>query len=108
MNLQIPAIVRSYFEASNANDIKALVACFSTDAGVTDENQTHHGTAEIRAWSENVRKKFQFTTEPLSAAEGTNGLIVTAKLSGNFPGSPVELDFIFTLDNNKISSLEIG
>jgi ketosteroid isomerase-like protein len=108
MNAQIPEVVASYFKASNANDIDALVDCFSPDASVSDENQTHHGTAEIKAWSENVRKKFAFTTEMLSAIEGAGGLIVTAKLSGNFPGSPVDLDYKFTLNRDKISSLEIS
>jgi hypothetical protein len=28
-------------------------------------------------------------------------------LAGNFPGSPIELDFVFTLDGDKITSLEI-
>lgn len=108
MKVQIPAVVTSYFEASNSDDVDALVSCFTTDASVADENQTHRGTAEIKAWAENVRTKFQFKTEPLRASERADGTIVTAKLSGNFPGSPVDLDFIFTLDHNKISSLEIG
>ena len=32
---------------------------------------------------------------------------VRARLTGEFPGSPVELDHIFKLSNNKIASLEI-
>src|SRR6266436_4882237 len=32
---------------------------------------------------------------------------VRARLTGEFPGSPVELDYIFKLSNNKIASLEI-
>lgn len=30
-----------------------------------------------------------------------------ARLTGEFPGSPVELDYIFKLSNDKIASLEI-
>jgi ketosteroid isomerase-like protein len=108
MKVQTPAVITSYFEASNANDIDTLVECFSTDASVTDENQTHNGTAEIKAWAQDVRKKFQFKTEPLRASERADGAVVTAKLSGNFPGSPVDLDFTFNLENNKIKSLDIG
>jgi len=108
MKVQIPEVITSYFEASNADDIDALVACFSIDASVTDENKTHHGTEEIKAWAEDVRRKFQFKTEMLRSAERPNGAVVTAKLSGNFPGSPVDLDFTFILDRNEISSLEIG
>jgi|ERR1700680_1441335 len=107
MKAQIPAVITTYFEASNANDIEALVACFSPDAQVTDENQIHRGAAEIKAWGENVRKKFLFKTDILKATERDSGAVVTAKLSGNFPGSPVELEFTFILDHNKICSLVI-
>jgi len=108
MTKQIPTVIESYFAASNADDIYALVACFTTDASVADENQTHRGTTEIKAWAQDVRRKFQFKTEPLRASERADGVVVSAKLSGNFPGSPVNLDFTFNLENNKIKSLDIG
>jgi hypothetical protein len=44
----------------------------------------------------------------LSAKQHPGGAIVTARLSGNFPGSPVDLDFEFVLDREKIISLVIG
>jgi len=34
--------------------------------------------------------------------------VVTNRLTGNFPGSPVNLEFVFRLEGNKIASLEIG
>ena len=109
MQTPIPAVIESYFQASNANNIDALVACFSPDATVVDENQTHRGTAEIKAWAVNVRRKYEFKTEILKASETSGGAIVTAKVSGNFPGSPVDLNFKFALGkNNKITSLVIG
>jgi ketosteroid isomerase-like protein len=108
MTLDVPEVITSYFRASNANDVEALVACFAPDASVSDENATHRGTAEIKQWAEDVRKKFQFKNEMISARERPNGAIVTAKLSGNFPGSPVNLDYEFTLDNAKITSLAIN
>jgi hypothetical protein len=36
-----------------------------------------------------------------------NEVTVRARLTGKFPGSPVELDHIFKLSNDKIASLEI-
>jgi hypothetical protein len=33
--------------------------------------------------------------------------IVTCRLSGSFPGSPIKVRFIFKLDGNAITSLEI-
>ena len=108
MKTEMPQIIETYFRASNADDINGLVSCFSEDAVVADENETHRGAAAIKAWSVNVRKKYQFKAQVLRAAQKPDGAVVTAKLSGTFPGSPVDLDFKFTLKGNRISSLEIG
>ena len=108
MKIQIPQIIETYFRASNADDINALVSCFSGDAAVTDENETHRGAAAIKAWSVNVRKKYQFKAEVLRVAHKPDAVVVTANLSGTFPGSPVDLDFKFTLKGDLIASLEIG
>jgi hypothetical protein len=34
--------------------------------------------------------------------------VVTCRLTGSFPGSPVNLRFFFELDGEKIASLEIA
>ena len=108
MKTQVSATIESYFRASNAGDIEGLVACFSPDATVVDEKQTHRGAAGIRNWSIDVRKKYDFKAEVLKTTENATGAVVTAKVSGNFPGSPVNLDFNFTLERDKIRSLNIG
>jgi len=33
--------------------------------------------------------------------------VVTSRLTGNFPGSPVDLRYFFRLEGDKIASLEI-
>ena len=108
MKTQIPEIIETYFRASNADDIEKLVSCFSPDAVVIDENETHRGAAAIKAWCVKVRKKYEFKAEVLRAVEKQNAVVVTVNLSGTFPGSPVDLDFKFTLNGARISSLEIG
>ena len=108
MKIQIPQIIETYFRTSNADDINALVPCFSGDAVVTDENETHRGAAAIKAWSVNVRKKYQFKAEVLRVAHKPEAVVVTANLSGTFPGSPVDLDFEFMLKGDLIASLKIG
>ena len=107
MKTQIPEAIETYFRASNADDIERLVSCFSADAVVIDENETHRGTAAIKAWSLNVRKKYEFKAEILRTTQNPGAVVVTAKLCGTFPGSPVDLDFKFALKSNQISSLEI-
>ena len=45
--------------------------------------------------------------ESLDASVSENIVTLRARLTGGFPGSPIELDYTFTLANDKIISLEI-
>src|SRR6266849_4233692 len=99
----LPAVISRYFEATNARDQDALLACFTDDAAVTDEDRTMHGRSEIRAWRDSVAAKFEYTiavldsTEVVGPSEGVSVQAVSTRLEGNFPGSPVELTFTFGL-----------
>jgi hypothetical protein len=45
--------------------------------------------------------------EPLASVRNRDKVTVTNRLTGNFPGSPIEIQFIFELNDDKIASLEI-
>jgi hypothetical protein len=47
-------------------------------------------------------------SEPLACEQKNGTIIVTSRLTGNFPGSPVSLRFCFGLEGDKIASLEIA
>ena len=72
-----------------------------------DEGKTIEGLAAIKQWKAETKRKYQHTVEPLALVQKDGRIIVTNRLTGNFPGSPIELEFVFTLDGNKITSLEI-
>jgi hypothetical protein len=59
------------------------------------------------AWKVDLSTKYQYTCEPLECEEKDGTTVVTCHLVGNFPGSPVDLRFFFTLAGDKIASLEI-
>jgi len=84
-----------------------LDKCFAEHAVVRDEGQTIKGLAAIKQWKAETKKKYQHTIEPLASVEKDGKTIVTNRLTGNFPGSPIGLEFVFTLKDNKIASLEI-
>jgi hypothetical protein len=44
---------------------------------------------------------------PPASAQKDDKAIVTNRLTGNVPGSPIDLQFIFGLDGTKLASLEI-
>ena len=107
MSVDLPTPIAIYVAAENRGDAEALTQCFAEDAVVRDESQTIQGLAAIKRWKAETRKKYQHTIEPLVSAQKDGKTIVTNRLTGNFPGSPIELEFVFTLDGDKIASLEI-
>ena len=107
MSVDLPKPIAIYIAAENQGDMEALDQCFAENAVVHDESKTIQGLAAIKQWKAETKKKYQHTIEPLAVAQKDGKTIVTNRLTGNFPGSPIELEFVFTLDRDKIVSLEI-
>lgn len=106
---EIPPVIAAYWRAANSGDSAAAAACFATDAIVHDEGHTHRGQPAIQRWVDDTTRLYRPQVEPVhaSAADGEGRTRVTARVSGDFPGSPVELDFAFTLSAGRIAALEI-
>jgi hypothetical protein len=107
MSVHLPKAIERFMSSENAHDADSLAACFAPDATVRDEGRTRRGLTEIAAWRRETTEKYRHTVEPLAVAERDEKVIVTSRVSGNFPGSPITLDFVFRLEDGKISSLEI-
>lgn len=105
---QLPQPVAAYVEGSNSQDIDAVAACFSENAVVQDEGQNRQGTIAIRAWAEEASRKYRPTVDVHDVAEVEGRTIVTGRVSGDFPGSPIELRYVFGLSGGKIDRLEIS
>ncbi|MCY1539770.1 hypothetical protein D9M68_753720 [compost metagenome] len=108
MTLQLPKTVKTYFDISNGDDASRLATCFCADATVTDENRRHQGLEAIEAWQYQARQAFAYRVEPLEASQEDGKLTVTARVVGDFPGSPVQLNHVFLLQDGQIRSLEIA
>ena len=107
MSIALPEPVAAYFAAEKKADVDALALCFVDDAIVRDEGRTIEGVAAIKQWNAAAREKYHHTVEPIDAADRDGKTVVTGKVSGNFPNSPVQLQHIFGLEGGKIVSLEI-
>ncbi|MFZ1218611.1 MAG: nuclear transport factor 2 family protein [Chthoniobacterales bacterium] len=103
----LPKPIALYVSAENSGDTSLFDQCFAEAATVQDENETHQGLAAIKEWKAETKRKYRHTVTPLSLAEKDGAFVVTNRLAGNFPGSPIELEFVFTIRNDKIVSLEI-
>ncbi|MEW2385182.1 nuclear transport factor 2 family protein [Micromonospora sp. NPDC047707] len=102
-----PEIIRRYFALASQPDTEAYFALFADDAVVEDEGRTHIGVNAIRAW----RAEVPLVTYEITDVEQTPaGAVVTATVSGDFPGSPVPgLRFRFEdYDDRHIRRLRIA
>ncbi|QIB34571.1 nuclear transport factor 2 family protein [Ancylobacter pratisalsi] len=106
MTLALPKSIADYF-AADAADGAAVAACFTADAVVVDEKKTYTGREAIAAWKSEASAKYQYVAEPVAIEDQGDRVIVTAHLIGNFPGSPVDLRYAFTLSGDAIARLEI-
>ena len=107
MSINLPGPIAAYFAADKL-DGEALARCLTTDAVVKDEGKTYSGIAAIQRWKSETTSKYTYTSEPFRCEQRNDSTIVTSRLTGTFPGSPVDLRFFFRLDERgKISSLEI-
>lgn len=106
MTLELPEPVAVYFTADQG-DSQAVAQCFTENAVVMDEGHTYRGRTAIRQWKTEASTKYQYTSEPLACDQKDGKIIVTCRLTGNFPDSPVNLRFCFELEDDKIASLEI-
>ena len=107
MALDLVHPIAVYFYAEIGKDVEILSECFAENAVVRDEGGTFHGLPAIKEWKAETKKKYQHTVEPLVVAQKGGRTVVTARLTGNFPGSPVDLEFAFVLKAGQIISLEI-
>ena len=105
-HLSLPEPIAAYFDADKLGGT-AVVRCFADQAVVRDEGQIHIGLAAITAWKTAASAKYVYTIEPLRLEWSEGRHVVTSRVSGDFPGSPVELRFVFELERRKIAFLEI-
>lgn len=105
--MELPTLVAQFVEAQNTYDSEAYVTCFTETATVHDEGKTHTGKPEIREWIERANEAYQSFMKPLKYEKsGSNG-VLTAEVSGTFPGSPIVLKFHLGLKDDLIDSLKV-
>lgn len=80
--------VATYIAAANAQDIKAVTACFTEGAVVHEEKQDGRGIAAIRRWAEEVSEQSRPTVEVLDVAQMGGTTVLAGRVSRHFLGSP--------------------
>ena len=106
MKGQLPKPIAEYFAADRA-DASAVAECFTENGVVVDEKHTYTGRQAIRLWKESATTRYKYTSKPIACEEQDGKTVVTSRLTGDFPGSPVDLRYVFELDGDRIASLKI-
>lgn len=107
MDLQLPGPIESFVRAENSGDVEAASACFAPYATVRDDGHYYEGLFAIKAWKARSKGKPCRILTPLEISTSDGTATLKARLSGEFPGSPVTADFRFALVNDRIASLQI-
>jgi hypothetical protein len=104
--IHLPPPIAAYFDA-DTSDANAVARCFSESAVVIDERREHRGRPAITRWKAEATAKYHYTSEPLAVDVSGPEVTVFARVTGDFPGSPVDLQYRFTLEGTSIARLEI-
>lgn len=105
--MNLPKVIADLVKAQEEFDTEAFAGCFSDTAVVFDEGRTHQGRNEIKLWISKANQEYRTVMTPIGYTESGQTGILKAEVSGSFPGSPVTLDYHFSVSNGQIDSLKI-
>ena len=105
--LTLPDVISAYFALPKQATPQELKSVFAEDAHIIDEAEGHTGFPAITEWWRDVNERTPFEAVPERLQERDGKLVVTADVSGAFPGSPVKLDHHFRVRDGKVVELEI-
>lgn len=103
----LPEPIAIYIDASNNFDAQTAAACFTPDATVHDNAHDYSGIEAIESWISESISKYHAHAAVTNVQHNGEDATLTVKVAGQFPGSPVELEFDFRLREGKISHLAI-
>lgn len=105
--LKLPQPIAAYYHACDVFDGTLFADCFTKDCLLVDEDQECHGPKAVSEHILEANRSAKVKTDITACTEKSGKTVVTATISGNFDGSPLPLDFIFTLNGDKIKALTI-
>ena len=105
--MKLPNVVQELIKAQNSFDSLAYANLFSETSVVHDEGKTHNGRKEVEQWIAEANEKYKSIMEPVEYTQKGNQGVLTANVSGTFPGSPIVLKFNVEINDGMIQSLKV-
>ena len=103
----LPESIAQYLACANRFDAAGAISWFTSDAIVRDEQKDHVGLPAIERWIAESSASAQPQAAPTQVEVRGASVQMTGRVTGNFPGSPLDLDYTFLLQDGKISRLTI-
>ena len=107
MTITLPKSIGAYFSADRDRNPGAVAAAFTAGGSVKDKGKTHRGHDAIRDWMAAEDQQYSYTVEPFHIGTRDGRTEVIGHASGDFPGSPIDLRYLFILTGSQIAELEI-
>ena len=107
MDTKLPPVIAAFFHAHNTGETASFNQLFTDDAVVSDEAHEYRGVG-IKAWIDGAIAKYKPFANVIDLAQASEQTIATARVTGNFPGSPAQIRYKFILKNGRIAALAIG
>ncbi|NDI98910.1 nuclear transport factor 2 family protein [Flavobacterium sp. LaA7.5] len=105
--MNLPKVIADLVKAQENRDSAAFVDCFTETARVFDEEKTHTGKEEIKAWMEKTTGEYNMVMNPIGFEGDKEAGVFITEVSGTFPGSPIVFKYNLEFDGDFIRSLEI-
>ena len=105
--INLPKVILQLINSQNEYNSFEFAENFADTAIVHDESKEHHGKAEIKQWNEETNEKYKTQLKPIDFSSTEKESILTTMVSGNFPGSPIQLKYHFIIKDEKIRQLSI-
>ncbi len=106
MKLKVPRIAEAMVKASNEQDLKSYLACFSENASIGDVGEAVTGKKAIADWFKN--KDYEYRMEPIAVEESEEKITLNARVTGTFKGSPMNFQLQMKLNSGLIQNLKIS
>lgn len=105
--MNLPKVLADLVAAQNRFDAPAYASCFSDTAVVFDEGKIYTGKTAIGEWIDASNRTYKSVMRPLSISHEGKTTVLSAEVSGTFPGSPLVLKFHFEIKGELIEGLKV-
>ena len=105
--MKLPKVVDDLVQAQNNFDNVAYADCFSETGEMLDEGKLYKGRAAIQHLIAETNEKYRSVMKPLDYTENGSSGVLSAEVSGTFPGSAAVLKFHFDIIEGKIQFLKV-